>query len=276
MKQTLLVTTDLSKSSKAGVRFAIQLGSQQPSRLIFYHVMHAAMPTSWSEKKYRQYIEEQIKETTQKLRSFVGRVYRQMGVREKNVEFVVEFKPFVDSAVIEYAVARKVNLICMSTRGAGLLKRILGTNTSSVLSRSPIPVLAVPHDYRRSRVSHVLYASDLTALSSELKQVKKFADASKSRLSVIHYSQLVEPTQGRKNLQRMAKKYGAGVKFFQQEYTFETSMADQLKGAVKRFKPSVLAVFTRQDKNFLQRIFPQSNSEKLSFDNKRPLLVFPK
>lgn len=277
MTRRLLVPTDLSKSSKAGLRFAIQLASQQRSNLIFYHVLHAPMPTSWSQERYMRYVDEQIREAREKLKSFVIKIYRQMGFSPINPECVVEFKPFVDSAIIDYAVLRKVDFICMSTRGAGLVKRILGTNTSSVLSKSPVPVLAVPFDYRRARVSHVLYASDLTALSSELKQVKRFADSSQSELSVIHYADIVEPTEGRRNLERIAKKCRAShVKFLQQEYNFERSMSDQLKVAVKKYRPSVLAVFTKQDKTLLQRVFPQSNSEKLSFDSRKPILIFPK
>jgi nucleotide-binding universal stress UspA family protein len=277
MIQKVLVATDLSKSSKAGIRFAIQLASQQRTKLIFYHVMHTAMPTSFSQEKFMLFVEEQVRVTTAKLTSFVAAIYRQMGLVAKKPECIVEFKPFVDSAIIEYAVSRRVDFICMSTRGAGIMKRILGTNTSSVLSQSPIPVLAVPHDYRRSRVSHILYASDLTALSEELKQVKKFADASKSRLSVIHYGSALEPSQLRRNLQRVEKQYRSSrVSFSQEKYGLDQSMADQLKEAVKKIKPSVLAVFTKQDKSLLERVFPQSNSEKLSFDSRKPLLVFPK
>lgn len=277
MSQKILVATDLSKSSKAGLRFAIQLASQQRTKLIFYHVMHAAIPTSFNQDQYMRYVEELIRETKAKLKSFVSAIYRQMEVTVKNPECVVEFKPFVDSAIIEYAAAREVNFICMSTRGAGLMKRILGTNTSSVLSQSPIPVLAIPHDYRRARVSHILYASDLTALSDELRQVKKFADASKSKLSVIHYGNVLEPAELKRNLERVQKQYRSeDVKFRQDDYDWGQSMPDHLKNAVKKFKPSVLALFTKQDKTLLERIFPQSNSEKLSFDSKRPLLVFPK
>lgn len=277
MAPKILVTTDLSNSSKAGLRFAIQLSSQQRSTLIFYHVMHAPMPTSWSEQKCMRYVEQQISETKAKLQLFVKQVYRQMGLATKNPECVVEFKLFVDDAIIDYARLKKINIICMSTRGAGILKRILGTNTSSVLSKSPIPVIAVPRDYRRSRVSHILYASDLTALSTELKQVKKFADDSKSQLSVIHYRQLMEPAEVKRNLEKVAKRYSSfGVNFSQEKYDVSRSMYEHLNSAVRRFKPSVLAVFTKQDKGLLQRIFPQSNSEKLSFNTKRPLLVFPK
>lgn len=277
MTRRILVPTDLSKSSKAGLRFAVQLDSQQRSDLIFYHVLHVPMPTSWSQEKYLRYVDDQVAQTKEKLKVFVRQVYRQMGLSAENPECIVEFKPFVDDAIIDHAILRKADFICMSTRGAGLVKRILGTNTASVLSKSPIPVFVVPYNYRRSRVSHILYASDLAALSSELKQVKKFADASKAALSVIHYADLLEPTEGRQSLNSVAGKYRASnVKFLEEAYDFERSMSEQLKEAVRKYRPSVLAVFTNQDKTLLQRIFPHSNSEKLSFDNRKPLLVFPK
>lgn len=277
MAQKILVTTDLSKNSKAGIRFAIQLSLQQQSKLIFYHVMHAPMPTSWSQKQYMQYVAEKIEETQSELETFVGSVYRQMGLTSGNIECVVEFKPFVDSAIIDYAISRQVSFICMSTRGAGLIRRILGTNTSEVLLKSPIPVLAIPHNYRRSQISNVLYASDLTALSDELRQVKKFVRASNSKLSVIHYHSLLEAPEAQRKFNRFAKKYASPrLQFRLEEYNIEHSMADQLKMAVEKFKPSVLALFTRQDRTLFERLFPQSNSAKVSFDVKKPILVFPK
>lgn len=62
MTQKVFITTHLSKSSKAGLRFAIQLASQQRSKLIFYHVLHALMATSWSQEKYMWYVDGQIKD----------------------------------------------------------------------------------------------------------------------------------------------------------------------------------------------------------------------
>lgn len=41
----VLVTTDFSENSKAGIRFAIQWASQQRLSLIFVHVLHILRPT---------------------------------------------------------------------------------------------------------------------------------------------------------------------------------------------------------------------------------------
>ena len=43
----ILVTTDFSANSKAGVRFAIQLASQIKCELIFYHILETLKSNAW-------------------------------------------------------------------------------------------------------------------------------------------------------------------------------------------------------------------------------------
>ena len=277
MVRKILVTTDMSKNSKAGLRFAIQLASQGSSKLIFYHVLHTPMPAAWSQEKYTAYIDQSVEETQTRLESFVREVCRRSEFAPKTLDCIVEFKPFVDSAIIEFAVSRQVECICMSTNGAGRLRRIFGTNTSEVLLKSSIPVLVVPATYRRSRVSTILYASDFKALAPELKRVSKFAAATKAKLSIIHYKSPLEEDGIERRFERVLKPYRAKrVKFYFEKYNMERSMSAQLKKAVEKFKPSVLALFTDQKRSIFEKIFPQSNSARLSFDSKRPILVFPK
>lgn len=50
LMEKLLVTTDFSTNSKAGIRFALQLQSQSNCSLVFYHAISVSKPTSWSDK----------------------------------------------------------------------------------------------------------------------------------------------------------------------------------------------------------------------------------
>ena len=59
----ILVTTDLSANSKAGIRFAAQLALKTGADLVFYNVIGVMKPTSWSDKKYKSYAEVQIMES---------------------------------------------------------------------------------------------------------------------------------------------------------------------------------------------------------------------
>src|SRR5687768_10820816 len=152
MINKLLVTTDLSQNSKAGIRFAIQLASQSGASLIYYHVIVIPKPTHWSDKKYEAYTEEQMLEAKGKLNPFVKSVYRRSGIQPGNFECVVQVGSPVDQTIMDYALKRKVDFICMSTRGAGVIRRLMGTHTSAVLTHSTIPVLAIPKNYRATPI----------------------------------------------------------------------------------------------------------------------------
>jgi hypothetical protein len=64
--------------------------------------------------------------------------------------------------IIDAAQKCKSQLIVMGTHGASGLKRILfGSNTSNVISKSNIPVLAIPQRYRFKKINSIVYATDL-------------------------------------------------------------------------------------------------------------------
>ena len=51
----ILVTTDFSSNSKAGLRFAIQLASQHKYELTFFHSYYIMKPTSWNDETSAAY-----------------------------------------------------------------------------------------------------------------------------------------------------------------------------------------------------------------------------
>ena len=54
----ILVTTDFSTNSKAGIRFALQLAAQMPCKLVFYHIVELLTPTSWGKNETAQFVEK--------------------------------------------------------------------------------------------------------------------------------------------------------------------------------------------------------------------------
>ena len=47
----ILVTTDFSENSKAGLYFAIQLASQNDAELTFFNTYHILVPTAWNDAR---------------------------------------------------------------------------------------------------------------------------------------------------------------------------------------------------------------------------------
>lgn len=277
MAKSILVTTDLSKSSQAGVRFAIQLAEQNGSKLIFYHLIELLRPTEWSAKRYSAFAENEIRQGEENLKAFIAAIYKQAGVKPGKNEHVVQIGSPVDRAILKYSIERKVDFICMGTRGAGVIRRLIGTYTSSVLKQSTVPVFAVPQNYRREKISHILYSSDLSGLESELRKVKAFARSVDARLSVLHYEYLYYLQEVKAKFERIARRNEeAGVDFHFQNLELENTLNAHLMKAIRKFKPSLVVLFTRQDRDWFDQLFSSSLSARASYSTKKPLLIFSK
>ncbi len=272
-----MVTTDFSVNSKAGIRFALQLAKQTKSKLIFFHSQELPKPTRWSLEKYNTYAAVELKKTHARLRQFIDKISHQTGLKAREAQFVVAEGYKVDEAVIDFAKHTKANYICMSTRGAGALKKLIGTTASAILTTSPIPVIVVPKTYRVSPISHILYSSDFNNLHGEINRVAGFAKPMKARVSVYHYDFLLPLKEVKIKLEKMAAKHvSKSVKFYFQRLQVENSLNYHLQKDIKKARPNLVVLFTKQKRGWYERIFLSSKSAALSFDTKTPLLVFRK
>ena len=85
----ILVTTDFSANSKAGLKFAIQMSLQEKVKLTFFHSYYLMRPTSWGNEKFKAYEKEEVSKLQNQLAHFVGSVYSSMVVSYKSVECVL-------------------------------------------------------------------------------------------------------------------------------------------------------------------------------------------
>ena len=89
------------------------------------------------------------------------KIYAGLHIPAVNIKCVVKISVFPEVIIREYAEENKFDFICISTRGDGKLERILGTNTGNLINHSAIPVMAVPHKYKTTAITSILYVSDL-------------------------------------------------------------------------------------------------------------------
>lgn len=274
----ILVPTDFSVNSKGGIRFAIHWALQQSLELTFIHVLHTWKLTSWTEAYFlMQAKKEEIAGRT-KLEKFISGIYQDMKVGKGKHSFVIIRGISADISILEYCQSSKVfDFICMSTRGAGKLNRIIGTNTGNLITKSKVPVLAVPKGYRASHIKSVLYATDLRNYTEEIKKVISFASPFQAAIEVLHFMQPDEINFNKKTADSAFKKpykYSLHIAF--EKSNAVHSLVQNLQHLIKLKKPSVVIMFTNQKRNLFQKIFLSSKSEELSFQLKVPLLVFSK
>ena len=274
----ILVPTDFSTGSKSGVRFAIHWTSQQDIELVFVHVHNILRATSWSDAYFEKYKLQETELCSTQFEKFISEIYKEMNVEARKYATVIIEGINADISIHDYCKKNPgFDYICISTRGAGKIKKIFGTNTGNLITKSAIPVLAVPKNYKVADIKSVMYATDLRNYTEEVKKVVAFAQPLKTEVEVVHFTWPDEITLDEKKIEAAFKrefKYGLKLHFEENDGT--RSIVENLEKQIKLKNPSVVIMFTNQQRTFFQKLFLPSKSENLSFDAKVPLLVFNK
>lgn len=273
----ILVTTDFSANSKSGIRFAMQLATQHGFELIFYHAVELLKPTSWSQDRYNKYAANEINRHENRLEQFINGIFKKSVLPPAKYKCEGQMGIGFEDQVVSYAKKIKADFICISTRGAGKIEKLFGTNASAVIATSTVPVIVVPHTYRIKPIINIWYASDLLNFEKELKTIRKFANALKAKIEVIHYDHLIELEESKNKFAEIQSKYSSeDLQFYFKKLDFDQTLISCIQRDIKKAKPSLLALFTKQDLSWFDRLFLPSSAVELSFDIKIPMLVFRK
>lgn len=273
----ILVTTDFSDKSKAGLLFAVQLAAQNKCSLTFFHVYHILTPTAWNFTRIEAHEKEQAEIMQQKLDLFVEKIYKGLHTTGVKIKCVVKQSVMPQSCIMDYAEENKFDFICISTRGAGKVERILGTNTGNLINHSVIPVIAVPYKYKTAAITSILYASDLAHFKKEIIKVVDFAKPLKATIELLHLTSVLKTSDQLKAIETAVKKIAAyHISFNLTNRNPNESLITDIETAIKKRKPSMMIMFTEQNRSWFQKIFLSSKSAEYSFNAKVPLLVFNK
>lgn len=273
----ILVTTDLSSNSKAGIRFAVSLANSHKASLVFFHSFFLRKPASSSEAAYQASVAEEKEKLLNSLKSFVESVYSSMQIFPGKIIYVVEKGIIHESGIMKTARKQKADYICMSTRGGGRFRKIFGSTAGNLIRQSLIPVIAVPNNYKAKSLNSILYASDFLNYKKELTKVISFAEPLKASIEVLHFSTLSKPVTNKELISAgMKRKYKYEINFNLKKTNLSLSHKESLKKAIAVSRPALLVMFTAQRKTFFQKLFLSSNTESVAFEVKVPMLVFNK
>ena len=274
----VLVPTDFSSNSKAGIRFALQWASQENIELVFIHVLHILRASRWTDSYFLKYAEQEELICDEKFEKHITDMFKNFSGKLPKYSKVIIKGIAPDLSILEYCRKHKnIDYVCLSTRGAGKVERIFGTNTGTLITKSDIPVIAIPKNYRVSKIQKIMYTSDFKNYDEELGQVVNFAKPLKATVDVLHFIWPNEADINVKKLEAEAKtKHEYKVNILFESYKAISGTLTNIKKQVSLKKPSVLVMFTERNRTFFQKVFKPSKTEQLSFDLKVPLLIFNK
>lgn len=235
------------------------------------------MPTGWDASKMDKYENAEAQKIQDKLNAFAALICKEKNLPSSSFECVIKSSMFLQGCIMEYSIENKYDYICISTRGAGKLQQMMGTNTANLITHSSIPIIAVPYTYKSAMITSILYASDLTNLEKELKKIVAFAEPLKSAVELLHFTSPIDPITDAKVLQTAVDKLSQyDIKLNIKNTDYVETLIENIAKAVKKVKPSMMVMFTEQNRNLFEKLFFSSKSAEYSFNTKIPLLVFNK
>ncbi len=268
----IIVTTDFSENSASGLRMAASLASVLHAELHFLHVAFFPGKPEEDAASHKAWVKKGMEELNERLRAFVKPFLKYFD-RQDTVKYHVVESFLVESAILNLQKKIKADLICISTRGAGKLPKLLGTTAGNLIARSPVPVIVVPFDYKMRPLKSVVHFCDLENPAREIKQLVGITETLNLKTELVHFTSPSGKGKAEEKIARLVKDENIRTVVLPMA---GSSLSKNMLAYTEKMNPSLVAVFTRERKTFLQRIFNSSRSEELAFHTKTPLLVFHK
>lgn len=273
----ILVPTDFSPDSKSRIRFAIHWAEQQKVEIVFIHVLNILIPTRWTKITSEKYVAGEMKSCRQRFDKFIIEIYQKMNMQPGTYSTTVLQGYDPGQIILNFCVSnRQIDCICISTRGAGKMMKISGTMTSFLISKSKIPVIAIPKNYKASAITRVLYPTDFRNYKEEIARVIEFASAFKAPIGVLHFATNGKRLFDETTIKAASEHYKPGLAVSLILKDEALTLTESLQRQIKLTKAWVVVMFTNQGRTLFQRIFSSSQTEEVSFQLKAPLLVYPK
>jgi nucleotide-binding universal stress UspA family protein len=278
------VPSDFSKNSSIALRYAIQLCKISKYDLIVFHASHIsayALSTANTEEQMSALLEEDETNKMEKLQDQVNKAFKYLKFAKipASTRLLVQYSPMVVERTLELANKEKATMIVMGTHGAtGINKFFFGSNTSVMISKSDIPVLAIPENYKWNTPKNILFASDLENLSKELKQLLPFAESTKANIRVLYMEYGIDPDDKKmkKALEAIKASGYKKLQLVSQKASIENTLVSQVKKYITKNKSDVLVMFTKE-RTMWDRLFGKgSKTEDMSTSLSTPLLTYKK
>ncbi|CAM3373435.1 universal stress protein [Aequorivita lipolytica] len=271
--KNILLPTDFSENSENAIRFAMKffegetctfhiLNSQKPSGYITADVLYGAPGSTI----YDGILNDNKKE----LEKMIG--FCESISEKEDFLFVpkLDFDNIVD-AVNQAVTLNNIELIIMGTNGAtGAAETIFGSNTLKIIRNVDCPVITVPQGYIFEKIESVLlslnYQNDKPNKTFEV--VSEIVKKHKASLKILEIEE--------ENIQ-LATQINKAEEFFNaigfESFYLKNIPSSIAINAFEQLIPVQLHAMIVERKTFLDRFIFGSETSKISYGSKIPILV---
>lgn len=274
--KNILLPTDFSDNSRNAIEYALNFFKGQVCSFFFLNVQKISEFTTdkiFAASGNTSLFDAIFKDNKQKLQDLVDEFELQYGCAAYSFKSLVDYDVLTD-AINQVIETKEIDLIVMGSNGAtGAKEIIFGSNTLSVIRKVDSPLLVVPEDYGFNTIKSVLFTIhqqekiDLTKLSPLLDIIKRH----KTSLKIL---EIDEKKNISESIQGDIKKL----------FTNVTVESHSLKGIptpiavdafVQLIDVELHATFIER-KSFLERFIFGSETSKINYETRIPLLILHK
>lgn len=270
----ILVPTDFSKLSKIAIQYAIRLSKGFELNLVLLHIINTNTPTM--ARVGSKKLEVAIKTSSeQDMNNLLNTLKTENGTHLKVTTKLI-YGASIEKAVEAFALKNNIDIICIGTKGAtGLKKIIFGSNAAGIISTSSIPVITVPEYAYYKGINTIVYSSDLEHLDAELKLLMPFVKLMNTWVVVLHITTVIEDFT-----EDLVAKEGRlrtlfSYKNIKTKVLENASVIQGINAYVADIDADMVVMFTRRTSLF-KKLFNKSVTKTTAFQTKTPLLTFQK
>ncbi len=277
--QKIFVPYDFSENAANTLLYALKLAGAAGSRVTVFHALAISakiMSSPVTEEKRNEVIQQEEAAKKEELEKEVAELLAtaNAGTTTDQVVCKVNFGPIVVENIIYAAEAAEADIIIMGTHGAsGLKKFLFGSVTSSTISKSSIPVLAVPVGHAYAEVKNIVYASDLENLDEELARIVPFSKACHAAIDVLHFNYGFDRQNEAGDI--LAKYAEDNVELVVKKADSSITLLKQIRQFISESDPQWVVMFTKE-RSMWDKLFLSSKTEEMATDLQVPLLSFSK
>ena len=271
----ILCPVDFSTASLNAIEFAARIAEKRGSSLLLVHSFTAEEFNRivGSESIDHNY-QELLKVAEEKLQNLAKKVHDLSEHKALHCQYEVLMGNLTEQ-ILSKTAEEEFDLIIMGTTGVSTTGIALGSNTSKIIEKSPVPVFCVPENATYTGFKKIIYATDYQPDDKKaLQRVVSFAILFDARINIVHLSHH-QTDEDKQAFQRFMEELKSFIQYdkissdiiFSKE---ETSLAleDYFYG-----QDADLLVLLSKRRNFLENLFHKSVTRQLSFVIDKPFEV---
>jgi len=270
----ILIPTDFSELSTVAINYAVDFSVDIEVKLILLHVIDTNVPsmTRLGSSKLQEAIHASSERSMKELIASI----KKDNSHNIDISYEITSGSSIEKYVEKFALKNNIDMICIGTKGASGLKKILfGSNAAGIIQNSSIPVLTIPEFARYKGINDIVYSSDMYNLENEIGLIVPFAKLMDSWIQILHVEKDNERFEG--DLQEKEKNLRKDFSY--QKIKLSELKSDSVIQGINKFVADVDAdmviMFTHHTK-FLEKVFQKSVTQNTAFQTRIPLFTFQK